>query len=168
MSISIDTHAISVCRSRILIEMAPGPIGWPHRLRSGETATQGGSRLLTLARSRPIESVKSQRASVPAGSPVAEPAHGLGPVSTFARLLALILGTPALSAWRHSPAFSLADAEHHDGRTFLRGKPVDDEHPDGRQCNFSMPLTHSGPSGIRPHRLRSGETATQCGSMGHG
>jgi hypothetical protein len=29
--------------------------------------------------------------------------------------LALILGTPSLSPWRHSLAFSLADVEHNGG-----------------------------------------------------
>jgi hypothetical protein len=65
--------------------------------------------------SRAIESRKPERPCAPAGSSVRRANTHVGARSTFGRLLALILGTPALSSWRHSLAFSLADVEHNGG-----------------------------------------------------
>jgi hypothetical protein len=56
-----------------------------------------------------------ERPCAPAGPSVRRANTHVGARSTFGRWLALILGTPALSPWRHSLAFSLADVEHNGG-----------------------------------------------------
>jgi hypothetical protein len=89
----------------------------PHRLHGGESTTQCGSRLLALTCSPERSSPASASAPLRTGRAVTVRRANthVGARSTFGRWLALILGTPALSSWRHSLAFSLADVEHNGG-----------------------------------------------------